>query len=198
MPFNLIYTVIKTTLTRVLLSLICTTLSMRISRQAFFVHLSITFLECTPGWGGTISILLTFNSVPWLFSTARVILGTLAFLPSSVGRYGLYWCSFWYLFSVVVSWWWHFCRNQISCDRAVETFLFLKVHWWFYYALFDKVKRFQDLLSESEDSQIELQLLCHCLGCYKIVHVLCTVPPYTCYTIFHFLMTSFITVFLEF
>ena len=47
-------------------------------------------------------------------------------------------------------------------------------------ALFDKVKYLQDLLSELEDPQVELQLLRQCLSCCKIVHMLRTVnvPPH--------------------
>ena len=45
-------------------------------------------------------------------------------------------------------------------------------------ALFDKVKRLQDLLPELEDPQVELQLLRQCLSCCKVVHILCTVPPH--------------------
>ena len=36
----------------------------------------------------------------------------------------------------------------------------------------------QDPLPELEDPQVELQLLCQCLSCCKIVHMLRTVPPH--------------------
>ena len=44
-------------------------------------------------------------------------------------------------------------------------------------ALFDKSKHLQDL-SELEDSQVELQLLCQRLSRCKVVHMLPTVPPH--------------------
>ena len=45
-------------------------------------------------------------------------------------------------------------------------------------ALFDKLKRLQDLLPELEDPQVELQLLHQCLSCCKVVHMLRTLPSH--------------------
>ena len=63
-------------------------------------------------------------------------------------------------------------------------------------ALFDKIKHLQDLLPDLEDPQVELQPLRHCLSCCKVICVLHTVPHISS-AIFHFLMISFGTAFVE-
>ena len=41
----------------------------------------------------------------------------------------------------------------------------------------EKVVEVHSILEEMDDAQIELTLLCGCLGFGKVVHLICTFPP---------------------